>query len=57
MIGNWLRIGNGGLVGLRLVVDEPGDGKRLPVAKLDFGFSAAHGQRWNAEALEHECRC
>ena len=41
MIGIWLRIGTRRDVGLRLVVDQAGNGERLAVAQLHFGFGAA----------------
>ena len=54
MIGSWLRIGTAAVVGLRRVVDEAGDGKRLAVAQLDFRFGSAHGERGDAETLEQD---
>ena len=37
-------------VGLRQVVEQAGDGERLPVAQLDVGFGPPGDERGNAEA-------
>ena len=52
MIGRLLRIGIAALILLGDVVQEAGDGERLPIPQFDIGFRTARGQRRNAEAAQ-----
>ena len=54
MIGSLLRIGIADDVVLADVVEEAGDGERLPVAQLDIRFRAPRRQRRNPESLERD---